>query len=120
MHKHVAENSAPRVLGRTCKYIGALASDRDITISLDLVGREEHDGVSQANPREVAVVDRHDVSVFLVLEIAGRRIEDEVGSDGLAMEEGGVSIVVDVGVGVTLGCGRRIKLDFLAVGACAG
>jgi hypothetical protein len=82
MNNNILQNRTPRVLSRTLQDGGPTADNRDVSISLDLAGREEHDGVSKTSTREVGVVDGHDVAVFLVFEVSGAGVEDEAGGDG--------------------------------------
>jgi hypothetical protein len=82
MNNNIPQNRTPRVLSRALQNRSTAADNRDISISLDLAGREEHDGVSQSSTREVGVVDGHDVAVFLVFEVSGAGVEGEAGGDG--------------------------------------
>lgn len=82
MNNHILQHSTPRVLSGALKHGRTSANDRDVSVGLDSVGRQEHNGVSKASAGEVRVVDGHDVAVLLVGQVAGLGVEEEAGCDG--------------------------------------
>jgi len=82
MNNHVLQHRAPRVFSRALQCRGTTADNRNISIGLDSVGRQEHDRVSKASAGEERVVNGHDVAVLLVGEVSSLGVEEEARGDG--------------------------------------